>query len=206
MPDTMQCKLISWRQFHALARQLALRVRQGGFRPDLIVAIGRGGYLPARVLSDYLGIFDLTGFRIEHYRGAHKERLARVRDSLTVDITGKRVLLVDDVSDTGDTFVVALGHLQGHGEPAVLKTAVLQHKTVSDFTPDFYAELVREWCWITYPWALMEDLRGFLRDMPGPAPTVESFAAYLRERYGIEVNRQSLEDVLGVCRSSPTDS
>jgi uncharacterized protein len=36
------------------------------FRPDIIVAIGRGGYLPARILSDYLGVFDLTGIKQQH--------------------------------------------------------------------------------------------------------------------------------------------
>ncbi len=66
-PETMRCELVSWEQFRALARQLALRVQSSGFRPDMIVAIGRGGYMPARLLSDYLDIYSLSGFKIEHY-------------------------------------------------------------------------------------------------------------------------------------------
>lgn len=179
-----------------LARDLALAIRQAPYRPELIVAIGRGGYLPARILSDHLDVFDLAAIKIEHYHGARRERRARIRYPLTADITGKRVLLVDDVSDSGDTFDVAIRHLREHGEPAELRTAVLHHKLVASLTPDFRAEEVREWRWIIYPWAIMEDLRGFLQAMAPPPATVEEFARQLHERHGLVVDAQTLRDVL----------
>lgn len=196
MPPGIPCELIGWDRFRELARRLALAVRDAGFRPDMIVAIGRGGYLPARILSDHLDIFDLASVKIEHYRGAHRERVARVRYPLNADIGGRRVLLVDDVSDSGDTFEVAVRHLRECGEPTALKTAVLHHKTVASVTPDFYAEAVREWRWIVYPWAVMEDLRSFLRDMEPPPASTAEFAARLRERHGIEPDEWILADVL----------
>jgi len=49
-----------------LTRQLARMIDIAWFRPDIIVAIGRGGYLAARILSDYLGVFDLTGIKEQH--------------------------------------------------------------------------------------------------------------------------------------------
>jgi len=198
MPGDMRCELVSWERFHALARRLALAIHQASFRPELIVAIGRGGYLPARVVSDYLGVYDLTAIRIEHYRGMHRERAAVVRYPLTADITGKRVLLIDDVSDSGDTFAVAIRHLQAQGTPARLGTAVLHHKTVSSCLPDFHAEVVHEWRWIIYPWAVMEDLRSFLHDMDPPPATVEDLARRLREQHGIEVGQQILNDVFSL--------
>jgi hypoxanthine phosphoribosyltransferase len=105
-------------------------VRGAGFQPEVIVAIGRGGYMPARIVSDYLAV--------------HKERFARIRYPLTAETAGKRVLLVDDVSDSGDTFEVAIAHLRERGAPAELRTAVLHQKTVSRFTPDFCPAVVRE--------------------------------------------------------------
>ena len=198
MSAGMRCELMGWERFHALARQLALAIRQAPFRPELMVAIGRGGYLPARIVADYLDVYDLTAIRIEHYRGMHRERAARVRYPLTADIAGKRVLLIDDVSDSGATFAVAIRHLQEQGEPAQLRTAVLHHKTVSGYTPDFYAETVREWRWIIYPWAVMEDLRSFLHDMDPPPATVGDFARRLREQHGIEVGQQTLQDVFSL--------
>lgn len=196
MAVCMPCELIGWQQFQALARCLAGKVSEAAFQPNMIVAIGRGGYMPARMLSDYLDIFDLATLKIEHYHGVHKERLAKVRYPLAADIRGKRVLLVDDVSDSGDTFTVAMQHLCETGTPAELKTAVLHHKAVSHFVPDFYAEVVQEWRWISYPWAVMEDLRSFLRDMVPAPESAESFGALLQERHGIVVERQMLEDVL----------
>jgi len=122
MPGSIRCELISWERFHALARHLALAIRQARFRPDLVVAIGRGGYMPAQIVSDYLDIYDLTDIRIEHYPGVHRERIARVCYPLVTEITGKRVLLIDDVSDSGSTFETAIQHLQERGEPVQLRT------------------------------------------------------------------------------------
>lgn len=195
MQLNMRSELVTWERFHALARRLALSIQHAGCHPELIVAIGRGGYLPARIVSDYLDVFDLADIKIEHYHGMQKERIARVKYPLIADIAGRRVLLIDDVSDTGDTFEVAMRHLRERGEPAEIRTAVLHHKSVSSFKPDFFAEEVHEWRWIVYPWAVMEDLRGFLRDMVPPPASIGDFALWLHEHQGIDVPRQALEDV-----------
>ena len=190
------CELITWEHFYRLAQKLARTVHATGYRPDLIVAIGRGGYLPARVLSDYLDVFDLASVRIEHYRGARRQPVARIRYPLTADSRGRRVLLVDDVSDSGETFELAVRHLKEHGEPAELRTAVLHHKRVSAFVPDYYAAEVVQWRWIIYPWAVIEDLGGFLRAMEVRPASVEAFAAYLAEQHGLKVGSGLLADVL----------
>jgi hypothetical protein len=195
MTEGIRCELISWERFHELARELAFAIHRARFRPELIIAIGRGGYMPARIISDYLDVYDLTEIRIEHYHAIHMQQLARVRYPLTAAIAGKRVLLVDDVSDSGGTFEAAIAHLREHGEPARLATAVLHHKRVSSYRADFFAEEISEWHWITYPWAVMEDLRSFLGDMEPPPATVEEFAQQLYRRHGIEVGQQILHDV-----------
>jgi hypoxanthine phosphoribosyltransferase len=200
MTQGIRCELISWERFYELARELAFAIHRACFRPDLIIAIGRGGYMPARIVSDYLDVYDLTDIRIEHYHAVHKQRAARVRYPLAADITGKRVLLVDDVSDSGSTFETAIQHLREHGEPAQLGTAVMHHKRVSSYRPDFYAEEVGEWHWIIYPWAVMEDLRSFLHDMEPPPATVGEFARQLYARHGIEVGQQTLHDVFAMSR------
>jgi len=192
------CQLVSWDEFYALSLQLARSLHTSWFRPDIIVAIGRGGYMPARILSDYLNVFDLASIKIEHYHGAHREAVARIRYPLTAQIDGRHVLLVDDVSDSGSTFELAVQHLRELGEPAELKTAVLHHKRVAEFVPDYYAEEVVEWRWILYPWALIEDLGSFLRDMDPPPASVDGFATYLLQQHGIRVDRQLLEEVMAL--------
>lgn len=86
----IRCELISWGRFDQLARGLVRIVQNAGFHPDIIVAIGRGGCLPARVLSDYLDIFDLTNIKVEHYHGVHKERIAKVRYPLNICLCSNR--------------------------------------------------------------------------------------------------------------------
>ncbi|MGB5606370.1 MAG: phosphoribosyltransferase, partial [Gammaproteobacteria bacterium] len=191
-----RCELVTWEHFYQLARELAWRVRKASFNPEVIVAIGRGGYMPARILSDYLDILDLACIKVEHYHGAHKDRSAQVRHPLVADIAGKRVLLVDDVSDTGDTFQVAIDHLRKRGEPAELKSAVLHHKRISDYVPDYFSAEVVEWRWIIYPWAVIEDLSSFLHALDPLPATTEAFAGGLLEQHGITVRRQILQDVL----------
>ncbi|MEN8177855.1 MAG: phosphoribosyltransferase [Pseudomonadota bacterium] len=192
------CELLSWDQCDQMARRLACQIREDGYEPDLIVAIARGGLMPARILSDRLNLFDLATIKVEHYHAMHKERSARVRYPLTADIDGRRVLLVDDVSDSGDTFEVAIRHLRGLGEPLVLKTAVLHHKRIARYRPDYFVEEVVEWRWLIYPWAMMEDLSSFLQEMEPRPVTVEVFAELLQKRHGIDPPRQALEDVLAM--------
>lgn len=196
--SNQHCEVVTWHRFYALARILAHRVRESGFQPDVIVAIGRGGYMPARVLSDFLGQMDLTGFKIEHYRGTQKQVAARVRYPLTADVAGRRVLLVDDVSDSGDTFAAALEHLRSRGAPAAVRTAVLHHKIVCPYQPDYYACKIVKWRWLIYPWAVAEDLTGIIAAMTPRPASVDVIARRLAAEHGIRMAPGVLRDVLGM--------
>jgi hypothetical protein len=204
MPSPTRCEVVPWTTVHGLARRLAAKIADSGYRPDLIVAIGRGGYVPGRLLSDWLGIMDLTSFKIEHYRHAEKQRAAQVRYPLPADVVGRRVLLVDDVADSGETFAVALEHLQSRGPPAEVRSAVLHYKTVSPYRPDFYAKTVRDWRWILYPWAVMEDVGSFIRAMEPQPVGVEEAARRLADERGLRLPRKVLLDLLETLgRSAP---
>jgi hypothetical protein len=198
------CEIIGWDRLHTLCCRLAAKVRASGFQPEAIVAIGRGGWVPGRVLSDLLGVMNLTEFKVEHYRGARREALARVRYPLSADLTGQRVLLVDDVSDTGDTYRVALEHIHSRGTPAAVRTAAVHHKVASTYEPDDYAARVVRWRWIIYPWALMEDLAGLVSAMSPRPQGADAIARRLREDHGLRVARRVLEELLRVL-SSPND-
>lgn len=196
MQDRKRCELVSWQRFHVLARRLAHRVRVSGYQVDTLVAIGRGGYLPARILSDFLNVLDLTSFKIEHYHATRKGRRAEVRYPLHADLSGRRVLLVDDVTDSGDTFAVALEHLAACGPPAEVRTAVLHHKVVSSYVPDYYAQKVVKWCWIIYPWAVAEDVGSFIGAMSPPPADADEIGRRLASEYGIRLHPRLLLDIL----------
>ncbi len=193
---SIKWELVSWEIFYDMTRQLAYLIQEDDYRPDIIIAIARGGYTPARILSDYLGVMDMTSFKVKHYRSLDKQPGARIEHPLAADVSGRRILLVDDVSDSGDTFDVAIDHINTCANPIEIRTAVLHHKIVSKYKPTYYTREVREWHWITYPWAVMEDMTAHIRKM-SPAPTtVGGIAKNLRAEFEIEVPTQILQDAM----------
>ena len=102
MTEPFRCELVSWNRVYQLSRLLAAGIREQGFAPDLVVAIARGGYVPARILCDQLHITQLSSIQVTHYQaGASKRKCARLIAPFNRDIRNRRVLIVDDVNDTG---------------------------------------------------------------------------------------------------------
>lgn len=196
MRDDLPCILISWDDIYSLCRRLVQQLRAADFRIDLIVAIARGGYIPGRLLSDMLGINDLTGFKIEHYQGPETHHEAFVKYPLCADVDGKNVLLLDDVSDSGDTFVVGIEHIRHCGNVNEIRTAALHYKTVSRFIPDFFAETVSEWRWLIYPWAVNEDLSTLMLQMRRDNVDTAQMQQEIKRRHGIDVTCEQIEDAL----------
>ncbi len=196
MDDSFPCELVTWNRSADLATALGKKVRASEYEPEIIVAIGRGGYVPARVVCDVLLHEMLTSIKIEHWGVAAAQKPETVvRFPLAVDITRKRVLVVDDVTDTGDTLAAAVRYLKGF-DPAEVRTAVLQHKECSAFVPDYHAEKVTEWRWIIYPWAACEDLTGFvLRVLAAGPATAAEIADALADRFSITVDTGVLADL-----------
>jgi len=196
MPEELPATLITWKEVYSLCRQLVQQLRRANFRIDVIVAIARGGFVPGRLLSDMLGIHDLTSFKIEHYQGAYKQHEAYVRYPLNADISGRNVLLLDDVCDSGDTFSVGVEHIRQYGTVNEIRTAALHLKTVSKFIPDFYAGTVSEWRWHIYPWAVNEDLSSMIAKMQLDTPDLRLLQQQIKQRHGIDVSDRQIEDAL----------
>jgi hypoxanthine phosphoribosyltransferase len=144
----------SWDTIYEMLINIALRIKGSGFRPDYIVGVSRGGWAPGRILSDLLENTHTANIKIEFYVGI--ERTARkpiVTQPLIEDITKKNILVVDDVSDTGESLKVALDHVVGKGA-ADVKTATVYYKPHSIFKPDFFADSTSDW--IIFPWERLE--------------------------------------------------
>jgi len=141
---------VSWDDIDELSLSLAERIISSGFKPDAIVGIMRGGWIPARILADLLGVDILDAIEIKFYRGIGETREKPVvtRPPLS-DLRDKSVLLVDDVSDTGKSLSVAVSALVLLG-PARIRTATLYIKPWSMSVPDYYAASTESW--IIFPW------------------------------------------------------
>jgi len=195
MPETIRCELVSWSRVHHLAGRLAARIIASGFCPDVVVAIARGGFVPARLLCDFLDIADLESFRVQHYMaGWQKQQRARLLSTLNIDVRGKRVLVVDDVTDTGDTLEVMDDYLRTLG-CAEYRVAVLHHKQSSGTVPDYYGQKVTAWRWLTYPWAVVEDLGGFVKKLADVPSTPAALAQRLHAELGIRVPAALMKEI-----------
>jgi hypoxanthine phosphoribosyltransferase len=193
-----RCDLRSWDNMRALSEKLAGKIIESGYRPDVIVGILRGGLVPAMNLSDLLGVYNILTVRVRHWGiTATKDGKAVLDVPLNQDLSGKKILLVDDLTDTGESFMVSLEHLRTLN-PADVKTAALIHKSSSSMKPDFYAEEVKEWKWIILPWNLTEDLCNLVkkvieeqkvRDVPG-------IKTALKQSFDLEVSGEVVEKTL----------
>jgi len=196
LPAKFPCRFLSWEEVEQISYNLAEKVRTSNFRPDVIVAVARGGVVGARLVSDILGISDFTCLRIAHWgETAVRGKDARLERGIGGSITGKRVLLIDDVTDTGKSLTVAKAYLETLA-PAEIKTAALQYIKGSSFIPDYYGKEEDEWAWFAYPWNRWEDLRSLtlriLEERQGPHAAKEVSAKFL-EYYGVNVKPEIIE-------------
>ena len=159
----IKCLQYTWDDIVRLCDELARKIKKSGYKPDVIVAIARGGWIPARILCDHLDVRELYSVKTEHWGiVATPTGEARITQPLNVDLSGKNVLIVDDVADTGETIKVVLDHVKSFS-PSDVKIAVVDYKKTSTFAPDYYASLMEEWKWIVYPWSLREDVKDLLK-------------------------------------------
>jgi hypoxanthine phosphoribosyltransferase len=163
----VKTKLVSWEEIVEWSMGLADTIAKSGFKPDLVVAVARGGFVPARLLCDFLGIENLLSIQSQHWTEAAKaEERAILKYPYSVDARGLRVLVVDDIVDTGETLMLARDYIKANWKPSEVKTAALQWiSPVAKFKPDYYYIEVKEWIWFQYPWTRLEDTYQFIKRM-----------------------------------------
>ncbi|MCC6047455.1 MAG: phosphoribosyltransferase [Desulfurococcaceae archaeon] len=188
-------QLVTWDDIVNWSQGLANVIKKAGYRPDIIIAVSRGGYVPARLLCDFLLVENLISLQSQHWTEAAKvAEKAIIKFPYRVDLSGLRALLVDDIVDTGDTLILARDFIISEWKPAELKIAALQWiSPVAKIKPDFYYIEVKEWVWFQYPWTRLEDtiqfLRRILREESGSKKvwTAQELKDRFLEYYGIYV-------------------
>jgi hypoxanthine phosphoribosyltransferase len=142
------------------ALQLFKFIRRSGWSPDVNVGVGRGGLFVLRCLQDF---YVAGGVKIpyivpmvERYNGIASASSIRVRGLSRRGLEGRKVLLVDDVSDQGDSLLALRAIAKRRGASDV-KTATIHYKPWSKLKPDFYVSETD--AWIIYPWEVHESIR-----------------------------------------------
>ena len=145
-------ELMSWAELGTAARELGQTIADDGFEPDLILGIARGGLLVAGALAYSLDVKNTFTMNVEFYTGIDERLpvpmiLPPVPD--LVDLHDARMLIADDVADTGQTLALVKGFCAGQvGE---VRCAVLYEKPRSIVA----CEYVWRWTelWIDFPWS-----------------------------------------------------
>ncbi len=153
----MEFEHLDWDEIQRLSEEVAEMIRRSGFEPDVIVAISRGGFPPARIISDVLDVRALASVSIVYYESVGEKREEPVIiHPLNADVRGKKVLIVDDVADSGHSLSLARRHVLEKGASEV-RIATLHYKPWSILRPDYYVRETERW--IVYPWEKWEVVR-----------------------------------------------
>jgi hypoxanthine phosphoribosyltransferase len=152
MPDDLAREVLSWELFGSACRALAQSIADSGYRPDIVIAIARGGLLPAGALAYALGTKAAGTLNVEFYTDVAETLpdpviLAPLLDTDALD--GRKLLVVDDVADSGRTLELVMRLLAGHAAEA--RSAVLYTKSRTIIQPDYWWRATD--LWITFPWS-----------------------------------------------------
>ncbi|GAA4454245.1 phosphoribosyltransferase [Phytohabitans houttuyneae] len=145
-------EVLDWAMFGRASRELAKRVSDDGYRPDLILAIARGGLFLAGALGYALEVKNLHVMNVEFYTGIDERLDMPVMlppVPQVVDLAGARVLIADDVADTGATLKLVHDFCRDH--VAEVRCAVLYEKPHTSVRCEYVWKHTDRW--INFPWS-----------------------------------------------------
>tara|TARA_B110000967_G_C18709090_1_gene471781 strand:- start:311 stop:832 length:522 start_codon:yes stop_codon:yes gene_type:complete len=158
--------IIDWKEYNLIVEKLAIQIHKSGFKPTMLIGIMRGGAPIIDVLSRvfklkcaYLAVESYSGKGTEDQQG---EIVFSREISSTVQDMGGRLLLCDDLSDTGVTLKKSINWLNNY--PSIkniesIKTAVLWKKKDSTYEPDYCAQRLESNPWIVQPFEHYEEVK-----------------------------------------------
>ena len=144
---------LSWEDIADAVQKIGDRIKESGYVPDYLIGITLGGLVPLMLLAKQLKNRNVLTIAAQSYDGDKKREL-EIRYLPDVDLKGKRVLLIDEVADSGDTLTAISKILHEKYSVGELKSAVVVYKNHSTFKPDFSLLSTDEW--VVFPWEKAE--------------------------------------------------
>jgi uncharacterized protein len=197
MADLPRCRRATWSDIDRWADTVADGVRAARAVPETIVGLTRGGWVPGRLLCDRLGVHRLVSLRAQHWGiTATKTGAAALTEALSGPVRGQAVLVVDDITDTGDSLALAVDHVRAR-RPSRVESATLLHITGARHVPTYFGEEVArsEWAWIVFPWNYWEDLVALSARAAPEGTPLGRVRSELKKRAGLDVPLADLERV-----------
>ena len=154
---------VSYDEYHNLIEKLAIQIHKSGWQFDTILCLARGGMRPgdmlSRIFNKPLAIMSTSSYRADSGTVQGNLDIARFITTPKGEIAG-RVLLVDDLADTGHTLNAVIDQLRNNYKPITeLRSAVIWTKGVSTFQPDYSVDFLATNPWIHQPFEGYDALR-----------------------------------------------
>ncbi|MFM7887419.1 MAG: phosphoribosyltransferase [Pseudanabaena sp.] len=154
---------VSWEEYHAKIEELAAQIYQSQWEFDQILCLARGGLrigdILSRIFDKPLAILSTSSYGGKNFQERGDLKIAH-SITMTTDTLGKRLLLVDDLVDSGVTLAQILEWLKAHEEFAIteVRSAVLWFKACSIAKPDYYIDFLADNPWIHQPFDKYEQM------------------------------------------------
>lgn len=147
----------TWDDMSWLSFEVARQIRSKNIPIDRIVTLAKGGWPMTRSLVDYLAVPEVASIGVKFYKGINQRlNMPEIYQDLPVSVRGEKVLLFDDVADTGESLEFTKNYLLEHGV-AEVTTLTLFYKPHSNFLPDFYGAETS--AWIIFPYDAVEMIK-----------------------------------------------
>jgi hypoxanthine phosphoribosyltransferase len=153
---------VSWEEYHRAIEALAMKVHASGWEFDQILCLARGGLRPGDVFSRLfklpLAILSTSSYREEAGTLRGELTISASLSSTTGPLAGK-ILLVDDLVDSGTTLKKVQSHIASHFPKVTeLRSAVIWYKACSEMKPDYYLDYLADSPWIHQPFEHYDDI------------------------------------------------
>ncbi len=195
--DKFDCWLPSWEELYKAIKEIVKKIKEDKYGPDIVIALSRGGFVPARIICDLMIIKDLVSIKVDHWGiTATKDGKAHLRYPLNADLSGKNVLIVDDITDTGDSMKIATEFVKKLN-PKEIRTATIFHIRTSKFVPDYFGREI-DWVWVMWPWNYVEDMCNILPKVLDESRgcSTKEIKEHLLKQFKITLSEKEITEIL----------
>lgn len=156
----MKKEYVTYNEVHKMVKELSEKIISSGYDPDIIVAIGSGGFIPARILKTFINrpiyAVGISYYGLDQKHKSHPQKIQWI-DQATDQLKGKKILLIDEVDDTRATLGYCVGELLKHDISDI--AVLVLHNKEKEKDVSFPAEVQKYFAakntqdvWINYPW------------------------------------------------------
>lgn len=156
----MEYLRLSWRDIEKACTEVAGEIEARGISHYVLIGISRGGLVPLRLFSDHLSSYEISTLAVSFYEDIGKtKKKPKIIYPVQSEIKGRDILLVDDISDTGESLIAAREHLEEKGAKKIVVVTLVK-KPHTLLVPDIYA--IETSAWVIFPWEVQETIKSIV--------------------------------------------